>query len=187
MHKPNFFTKDLLSSHKHTKRFMIGDYSYGKPEVLTFNDNTSLVIGKFCSIAKDVTIILGGNHRADWVTTYPFSAIPEVFPEALHINGHPSTKGDVIIGNDVWIGYGSTIMSGITIGDGAIIGARSVVAKDIPPYSIAVGNPSRVVRYRFEREYIEHLLTVQWWNWDIEKIRENIRMLLSPEIMKLGI
>ncbi len=93
------------------KNYDIGDWTYGDPQVLSWGEGTTLKIGKFCSLAKDVTIMLGGEHRIDWVTTYPFNAI---FQDATHIIGHPKSKGNVVIGNDVWVGKGALILSGVT-------------------------------------------------------------------------
>ena len=140
-----------------------------------------LKIGKFCSIANDVQIFLGGNHRIDWITTYPFSVLNS-WPEAKDIKGHPCTKGDVIIGNDVWIGRKTLILSGVTIGDGAIVGARSVVTKDVAPYSIVAGNPAKLIRKRFDEKTIEKLLEIKWWDWNLEKIKKNLPLLLSNNI-----
>ena len=120
-------------------------------------------------IREDVVFILGGEHRADWITTYPFNAL---FSEGAHITGHPSSKGDIVIGNDVWIGYQSCILSGVTIGNGAIIGAKSVVTKDVPPYAIVAGNPAKFIRYRFPQETIDKLENLAWWDWDISVIKE---------------
>lgn len=157
-----------------------GKGSYGEPRVLSFGEGTKLRIGKYCSIAGGVTILLGGNHRPDWVTTYPFNVLwPHV---AGHIQGHPATKGDVIIGNDVWIGLGASILSGVTIGDGAVIGAYAVVAKNVPPYAIVVGNPAKVVKFRFDESTIEQLLTIAWWDWSDAKIASAIPFLLSDNI-----
>jgi len=97
-----------------------GEFTYGVPNVIRFDTTTKTVIGKFCSIANEVTFILGGNHRTDWVTTYPFPAFSRYFPQALGLVGHPTSKGDLVIGNDVWIGRSAIILSGITIGDGAV-------------------------------------------------------------------
>ena len=106
------------------------------------------------------------------------------FPEAKDISGHPATKGNVIIGNDVWIGYKATIMSGVTIGDGAVIGACSVVTKDVKPYEIVAGNPAKVIRKRFSDEIIIQLLKIAWWNWPIEKIKAEIEFLCNNNIEK---
>jgi serine acetyltransferase len=96
--------------------------------------------------------------------------------------GHPECKGDIIIGNDVWIGAKSTIMSGVKIGDGAVIGSGSVVAKDVPPYAIVVGNPAKVIKYRFDEQQIENLLEIAWWNWPEHKIKEEAMLLWSKDI-----
>ncbi|HON07886.1 MAG TPA: CatB-related O-acetyltransferase [Verrucomicrobiota bacterium] len=165
------------------KNYNIGEYTYGCPNVLYGKEEGggNLVIGKFCSIADDVTIFLGGNHRIDWITTYPFNKLMHDF---IWINGHPATKGDVIIGNDVWIGYQSLILSGVKIGDGAVIAARSVVTKDVDPYTIVAGNPARVIRRRFSDEIIQRLLAVQWWNKDMKTIKKYIPLMLSQDIEK---
>jgi len=168
------FTKDLLGD-----RFLIGEHTYGKPRVISWNEGTTLRVGKYCSIGSNVTIFLGSEHRTDWVSTYPF---PFFWDEARKISGHPSSKGDVVIGNDVWVGYGTTILSGVEIGDGAAVGACSVVVKSVPPYAIVAGNPARVVRYRFDEETIERLLEIQWWNWPDEKVRENVGLICSPSV-----
>lgn len=169
-----FYTKEIFKD----KPFDIGDYTYGNP-IVYFEGEGNLKIGKFCSIAFDnVKIFLGGNHRVDWATTYPFNKIAE-FSEASNITGHPSSKGDVVIGNDVWIGMNATILSGVTIGDGAVVAAHAVVTKDVPPYAIVAGNPARVVKMRFSDDVIEKLLELKWWDWPIEKIRTYI-----PQLMK---
>src|SRR6476620_7930238 len=165
-----FYTKDIFAG----KKFSIGDYSYGKPKVLYQNDEANLIIGKFCSISSDVVIFLGGNHRTEWITTYPFNALNDDFPEAKHIKGHPATKGDVVIGNDVWIGRDVTIMSGITIGNGAVIAAGSVVTKNVGAYEIWGGNPAKLIKKRFTDQQITKLQEMQWWNWDIAKIKKEL-------------
>lgn len=161
----------------------IGDFTYGRPDVYQWDDKTKLKIGKFCSIASNTQILLGGNHRTDWISTFPFGEFLEFQdPQIHHYQGHPSSKGDIVIGNDVWIGHGVTILSGVTIGDGACIGAHSVVSKNIPPYAIAVGNPIRVLKYRFEEPLIQDLLQLKWWDWDLGRIKENIPLLLSGDL-----
>jgi len=144
----------------------------------TWGNSANLIIGSFCSIAPDVQILLGGEHKTKWVTTYPFS----IFRNIEEITGHPATKGDVNIGNDVWIGMESLILSGVNIGDGAIVGARTVVTKDIPPYAIVAGNPARVIRKRFDDEIINQLLQIKWWDWDDDKIEKFIPLLLNENI-----
>ncbi len=169
-----FYTKDLLGD-----RYEIGEHTYGKPKVISWGEGASLSIGKYCSIGTDVVIFLGSEHRIDWVSTYPF---PFIWPEAKSIQGHPSTKGNVIIGNDVWIAFGTTILSGVAIGDGAAIGACSVVTRDIPPYAIVAGNPAQVIRHRFDDETIRKLLEIKWWNWPDKKVAENVRLICSNSV-----
>ncbi len=159
--------------------YEIGDWTYGSPKVLSFLNGGTLKIGRFCSISTGVTILLGGEHRYDWVTTYPFKVVCH---EARAFPIHLRSKGPVVIGNDVWIGYGATILSGVAIGDGAVIAAGSVVAKSVPPYSIVAGNPARVAKYRFSEEQIEALLDIRWWDWPFERICEAWPLLLNNDI-----
>lgn len=154
----------------------VGDFTYGIPLVLMDNNETSLFIGKFCSIAHGVSIFLGGNHRSDWNTTYPFNMFISGFKD---ITGHPSTNGNVTIGNDVWIGSDAKIMSGITIGDGCVIGANALITTDIPPYSVVGGVPSKLIRKRFDDIFIKQLLEMQWWDWKYEDIYDVIPHLQS--------
>ena len=178
-----FYTKDLL---RHLgKRAEIGDYTYGKPRVLHWQEDTKLKIGKFCAISDEVTIFLGGNHRSDWATIYPFPGLISEWPLAERIADHNVSKGNVVIGNDVWIGYGATIMSGVNIGDGAVIGAYALVTRDVPPYAIVGGNPAKEIKRRFDDETIEKLLKLKWWEWPIEKIQSNIETLCSENVKSL--
>jgi virginiamycin A acetyltransferase len=172
---PVFFTNEKPEY----EAYEIGEWTYGSPKVLDFGDGGTLKIGRFCSIAEGVTIFLGGEHRWDWVTTYPFNVI---CPGAHTFQGHPRSKGPVVVGNDVWIGRGATILSGVTIGDGAVVAASSVVAKGVPPYSILAGNPARHIRYRFSEAQIAALLRIRWWDWPIEKIREAWPLLLRDNV-----
>lgn len=159
-----------------------GKYTYGKPQIFWANNNSKLVVGNFCSIAENVTIYLGGNHRTDWVTTYPFGHINQNIFNNFNGYGHPSTKGDIIIGNDVWIGKNVTIMSGTTIGDGAVIANNSHVVKNVEPYSLVGGNPAKLIKYRFTPEQIDQLLEIKWWNWDDVKINKFSPQLCNPDI-----
>lgn len=160
------------------KMTQVGEFTYAwKPRIKSWGEGTTCRIGKFCSIAGDVQIFLGGNHRNDWITTYPFNQLlQDVYG---NIKGHPMSKGDVVIGNDVWIGNNVMIMSGVTIGDGASIGAGAVVTKDVPPYAIAAGVPATVKKYRFAPGVRTILLKMRWWDWPIDKIAEAVPLLQS--------
>jgi acetyltransferase-like isoleucine patch superfamily enzyme len=159
-----------------------GKYTYGAPNIHWKNENAKLVVGKFCSIASGVNIYLGGNHRADRVTTYPFGHINQDKFTDFNGEGHPSTKGNVIIGNDVWVGSNVTIMSGVTIGDGAVIANNSHVVKHVEPYSMVGGNPAKLIKYRFTKEQIEKLLEIKWWDWDDDKINKYTPLLCNNNI-----
>jgi len=165
--------------------YIIGDHTYGEPNIRQYDQTTRLIIGSFCSISDQVTIILGGNHRSDWVTTYPFSVFTETWPEAIAIKGHPASKGDIVIGHDVWIGYGATILSGVTIGSGAVIGAQAVISRDVASYAVMAGNPVQEIKKRFDDTTIARLLHLAWWDWPEEKIRTNLPLLCSNEIQQL--
>lgn len=149
----------------------IGDYSFGAPKILSWRTDDRLVIGKFCMIACNVIVLMGGEHETSRVTAFP---LKKRLQGLQGDNIDSDNKGPVIIGNDVWIGAGAVILSGVKIGSGAIIGAGAVVVKDIPPYAVAAGNPARVVKYRFSEDQIEKLLKIRWWDWEESKIKENI-------------
>lgn len=157
----------------------IGDWTYGAPTVVRWGTHTRLKIGKFCSIADGVTILLGGEHRTDWISTYPFNKFLDL---AQTVEGHPGTKGDVVIQNDVWIGANTTILSGVTIHNGAVVGAGSLVCKDVPPYAVVAGNPARQIRLRFAENLVAELVKIAWWDWPIEKIRVAVPLLLSDGV-----
>ena len=159
-----------------------GKYTYGSPNIHWRNEDAKLVVGNFCSLGGNVNIYLGGNHRTDWVSTYPFGHIHKDIFNNFDGVGHPSTKGDVTIGNDVCIGSNVTIMSGVTIGDGVVIANNSHVVKKVEPYSLVGGNPSKLIKYRFTKEQIEKLLEIKWWYWDDEKINTFTPLLCNNNI-----
>ena len=175
---------------------IVGDYTYYDDfeTVENFEKNVKylfdftgdqLIIGKFCMIASDVIFIMNGaNHLTDTITTYPFAIFGGDWSQAMDGKKYP-VKGNTVIGNDVWIGYGATIMPGVTIGDGAIIATKSVVTKDVAPYSIVGGNPATEIRKRFSEEKINQLLQLQWWHWPIEKITQNVSNLTGNNLSKL--
>ena len=159
--------------------YNIGKGSYGELRIESWKGGGDFRMGAYCSVAKGAKVLLGGEHRHDWVTTFPFSAL---LASARHIKGHPASKGDVVVGNDVWIGTDALITSGVTIHDGAVIGARAVVTKDVPPYAIVVGNPARVIRFRFPEAIVARLLATKWWQWDDERIALAMPDLLSSDV-----
>ena len=177
---------------------IVGDYTYYddvdgadqfEKHVMHFYDfiGDKLIIGKFCAIAKGVEFVMNGaNHRMDCVTTYPFYIMGGDWGSAIaRVKEELPLKGDTVVGNDVWIGQNVTVMPGVHIGDGAIIGANSVVAKDIPPYAVAAGNPCRIVRNRFDDELIDLLLKFRWWDKGIEEIESLMPILCCSDLEKV--
>lgn len=145
-----------------------------------------LIIGKFCQIAAGIKIIMNGaNHRMNSVTTYPFNIMGNGWEKVTPKLEDLPLKGNTVIGNDVWIGQKVTILPGVHIGDGAIIGANSVVTKDIPAYHIAGGNPCKIIRKRFDDELIKYLEEIKWWNWKEDKIFANLEILCSSDLEKI--
>lgn len=145
-----------------------------------------LIIGRFCAIAKGIEFVMNGaNHRMKSVSTYPFNIMGGGWEKFTPSPDDLPFKGDTVVGNDVWIGQNVTVMPGVHIGDGAIIAANSVVAKDVPPYCIAGGNPCRIIRKRFDEELIDYLLKLKWWNWDADKIFRNMQALCSGDLTQI--
>lgn len=146
-----------------------------------------LKVGKFCSIARGAKFLFtSANHTMHSISTYPFPIFFEEWGlDVTNITSAWDNKGDIIIGNDVWIGYEAIVLSGVTIGDGAIIGTRAVVTKDVPPYTIVGGIPAKPIRKRFSDEVISKLLELQWWNWPENRIKENIDVIQSGRIKDL--
>jgi acetyltransferase-like isoleucine patch superfamily enzyme len=175
--QPSAFQRLLRSG-----RITVGAGTYGEPDVHSWvqDQETRLRIGAYCSIAANVTIVLGGEHRTDWVTTSPLRVLNDL--PGAGTDGHPRSKGDIDIGNDVWIGLGSTVLSGVTIGDGAAIGAGSVVAADVPAYAVVAGNPARLIRYRFPPEIREALRRIAWWDWPPDRVLASVDALCSSDV-----
>lgn len=146
-----------------------------------------LIIGKFCSIACGAKFLFtSANHKLGSLSTYPFPLFFEEWGlDKANVTDAWDNKGDIVIGNDVWIGYEAVVMQGATIGDGAIIGARAVVKKDVPPYTVVGGVPAKPIRKRFSDEVISRLLEIKWWEWPDEKIKENISAIQSGNISDL--
>jgi len=186
------FLKNIVKN----PNIIVGDYTYYDDfeNVENFEKNVKyhfdfigdqLIIGKFCMIASDVKFIMNGaNHLTDSVSTYPFAIFGSGWENAMEAKSYPQ-KGNINIGNDVWIGYNATIMAGVNIGDGAIIASNSTVIKDVEPYSIVGGNPASEIKKRFSKEVIKKLLELKWWNWDIEKITQNLKYLTGNQIKKI--
>jgi len=186
------FLKNIITN----PNIIVGDYTYYDDfeNVENFERNVKyhfdfvgdkLIIGKFCMIASDTIFIMNGaNHLTDAISTYPFAIFGEDWANAMDGKTYP-TKGDTIIGNDVWIGHNVTIMPGIKIGDGAIIATNATVTKNVPPYTIVGGNPAKEIKKRFSEEQISTLLDVKWWDWDIKKITQNVHLLTDNNIDKL--
>jgi acetyltransferase-like isoleucine patch superfamily enzyme len=179
---PHNLTRLHLRSAAGKHGWTIGDWSYGKPKVRFAESGAKLSLGRFCSIADGVEILLGGNHRMDFVTTYPFGAMSGVWPEAAGRTDHHASKGDVTIGHDVWLGSQCMILSGVTIGTGAVIAARAVVTRDVPPYAVVGGNPARIIRIRFDERTVERLLASRWWDLPRERVAALIPLLQGPDV-----
>ena len=186
------FLKNVIKN----PNIIVGDYTYYDDfeNVENFEKNVKyhfdfigdkLIIGKFCMIASDVKFIMNGaNHLTNVITSYPFAIFGKGWEKAMDGKSYPK-KGDINIGNDVWIGYNATIMAGVTIGDGAIIATNSTVVKDVQPYSIVGGNPAIEIKKRFTEDKIAKLLELKWWNWDIEKITKNVQNLVDNDLSKI--
>lgn len=187
----------FLKNFVKASNIFIGDYTYfddGRYGVDKFEEynvlynydfsKVKLIIGKFCAIAAETKFIMTGDHKLDAISTYPFPIFQDGWESVYDIKDLP-VKGDIIIGNDVWMGYDCLIKNGVTIGDGAIIAARAVVVKDVPPYAIVAGNPAKIVKMRFDDQTIERLLNIAWWNWDIDKINKHLKIICNLDVSKL--
>ncbi|EQD36037.1 chloramphenicol acetyltransferase, partial [mine drainage metagenome] len=185
-------SSDSMSSDASITRFhtvgnskiRVGRFSYGFANltIKQWEEGASLDIGSFCSMAC-ATILLGGNHRTDWITTYPFGHIYADMLGGTGIKGMPYSNGDVVIKNDVWIGHNAMIMSGVTVGDGAVIAANAHVVKDVAAYSMVGGNPARQIKLRFAPEICDLLLKLRWWELPLNFIKTITSELSSyPDI-----
>jgi acetyltransferase-like isoleucine patch superfamily enzyme len=169
-------------------RLNIGTHTYANGlTIYCWNSDFELSIGKYCSIADNVTVIAGGEHHMERVSSYPFSDRWKLVSE----NEQPKAldKGGIKIGHDVWIGHGATILSGVSIGHGAVIGAMAVVTKNVEPYSVVVGNPAKHIKSRFPETLVESLIKIKWWDWPENKIKESQELFQNPEafISKYGV
>ena len=183
------FLKNIIKN----PNIIVGDYTYYDDfeDVHNFEKNVKyhfdfigdkLIIGKFCMIASNVTFIMNGaNHLTESISAYPFAIFGEGWQDAMKGKSYP-TKGDTIIGNDVWIGFNVIIMAGVHIGDGAIIASNTAVTKDVAAYSIVGGNPVKEIKKRFSEKKIAKLLEIKWWNWEIEKITRNVKALTGTNL-----
>ena len=183
------FLKNIIKN----PNIIVGDYTYYDDfeDVQNFEKNVKyhfdfvgdqLIIGKFCMIASDVTFIMNGaNHLTEAVSTYPFAIFGHGWEGAMEGKTYP-TKGNTVIGNDVWIGHRATIMPGVTVGNGVIIATNATVTKDVPDYAVVGGNPAKVVKMRFPDAEIARLLALQWWDWPLEKITANLEWLTGKEV-----
>ena len=179
------------------KNIIAGDYSYYDDvngaerfeEHVTHHYDfigDKLIIGKFCAIARGIEFVMNvANLRMNSVTTYPFNIMGGGWEKFAPTLDELPLKGDTVVGNDVWIGQNVTVMPGVHIGDGAIIAANSVVAKDVPAYCVAGGNPCRVIRQRFDEELTEYLLKLRWWDWEPDKISRSMEALCCGDLTKI--
>ncbi|WP_370622892.1 CatB-related O-acetyltransferase [Streptomyces tsukubensis] len=174
----------------------VGEYSYyDDPDeptafetrnVLYHYGPEKLVIGKFCAIGTGARFIMNGaNHRMDGPSTFPFPTMGGSWADHFDLLGGLPSRGDTVVGNDVWFGYDAMVMPGVRIGHGAIIGAGSVVTSDVPDYGIVGGDPARLLRTRHSEEDIARLLAVAWWDWPVADITEHVRLIMSGSVTDL--
>lgn len=181
---PNIIIGDFTYYNDFRKE--IADYSRLLAPYLHVGAPEKLIIGKFCQIAHGVQFITSSSvHQMDGISTFPFAVFGSCWAEKYQPK-FPN-KGDTVIGNDVWFGHNSTILPGVTIGDGVIIGANSVVTKDVAPYTVVASNPARVISRRFSEPIIAALVELAWWDWPQAMIEENIKYIVSNELEQLQV
>jgi len=147
-----------------------------------------LRIGRYCSIASGANFLFnGGNHKSAAFANFPFAIFPELFEHEFPVQSGWDNKGDIVIGNDVWIGYQALVMAGVTIGDGARIGSRAIVTRDVAPYAVVAGSPAREVKRRFPAEVIAKLQKLAWWDWEPEKVRAHLEALTHADLQALDV
>jgi acetyltransferase-like isoleucine patch superfamily enzyme len=171
--------RDATTGWIDTSRVTMGRYSYHMPNVVYHEEETTanVTIGSFCSIAQGVRFLLDGEHRQEFITTHPLTQLVGKRQPLAKF-----TKGSTVVGDDVWIGQWATILSGVTIGTGAVIGACAVVASDVRPFAVVVGNPAREIRRRFSDEDIERVLATEWWIWPEAQLLEALPLLWSSDV-----
>lgn len=190
------FLKNLITR----PNIIVGDYTYydDLEDPANFERNVlyhfdflgdRLIIGKFCALASGVKFIMnGGNHETAPISTYPFAIFGggwEQLMQGLDYQDKYPSKGDTVVGHDVWIGHAATILPGVHIGNGAIVATQAVVTRDVPDYAIVAGDPAQVVRYRFEAETIARLNRLAWWDWPAEKITRHLALLNAADVAAL--
>ena len=187
----------FLKNHITRPNILVGDYTYydDPAGVANFEANVlyhfefvgdKLIIGKFCAIATAVKFIMNGaNHHIGGFSSFPFPIFRSGWEQNLPPGYEFPSRGDTVVGNDVWLGYDSLIMPGVQLGDGAIVASRAVVTKDVPPYHIVGGNPARSIRARFDDATVAALLEIRWWDWDAAKITRNLAAICGTDIARL--
>lgn len=170
----------------------VGDYTYfADPEnpqaferenVLFHYGPGRLQIGRFCALARRVRFLMGAASHQMGLSTYPFPMFGGGWSRGMPQLRARDQRGDLVVGNDVWIGYGATLLAGVTVGDGAVVGAGSVVTGDVPPYAVVGGNPARVIRFRLDEEARATMQRLAWWDWPVEVITEAVPALMGQDL-----
>ncbi|MDY6216653.1 CatB-related O-acetyltransferase [Actinobacillus porcinus] len=176
--KTKFLNRNLIKN----GYLIVGNNTYGSVRLIDAEHGNKVVIGNYCSIAEGATFIVG-YHRTDLVSTFPFRVLNKYYSSHSVTMADHSSKGSIVVGNDVWIGLNVTIMSGVKIGDGAVIATNAVVTKDVEPYSMVGGNPAKHLKYRINDEkQRKAMLEIAWWNWSEETVSENINKIANTDI-----